>query len=164
MLASAMESCRDTACRVHPVSHRKTFGKTSLPFQGRHKAEHIVPCPQISVKEYPVRNVPPGQQKPSCRNKTSSERLPRKGCSSCAQLARCKLVGTRRAVSDSFARNKNEKTAFRGRSEQDRSALCPACCYMILKTFRQNVFNGNPLSRNRRTRHAVSLRKTHDGF
>ena len=67
------------------------------------------------------------------------------------------FVGTRRAVSDSFARNKNEKTAFRGRSEQDRSALCPACCYMILKTFRQNVFNGIPLSRNRRTRHAVSL-------
>ena len=32
-------------------------------------------------------------------------------------------------------------TAFRGRSEQDRSALCPACCAVILKTFRWNVFN-----------------------
>ena len=31
--------------------------------------------------------------------------------------------------------------AFRGRSEQDRSALCPTCCAVILKTFRQNVFN-----------------------
>ena len=32
-------------------------------------------------------------------------------------------------------------TAFRGRSEQDRSALYPACCTLILKTFRWNVFN-----------------------
>ena len=32
--------------------------------------------------------------------------------------------------------------AFRGRSEQDRSALCPACCATILETFRRNVFNG----------------------
>ena len=32
-------------------------------------------------------------------------------------------------------------TAFRGRSEQDRSALCAVCCYVILKTFRWNVFN-----------------------
>ena len=49
---------------------------------------------------------------------------------------------TRHAVSDSFARNKNRKTAFRGRSEQDRSALCPACCALILETFRRNVSNG----------------------
>ena len=34
-------------------------------------------------------------------------------------------------------------TAFRGRSEQDRSALCPAYCYVILKTFQWNVFNGS---------------------
>ena len=33
-------------------------------------------------------------------------------------------------------------TAFRGRSEQDRSALCPACCALVLETFRRNVFNG----------------------
>ena len=33
-------------------------------------------------------------------------------------------------------------TAFRGRSEQDRSALCPACCALILETFRWNVSNG----------------------
>ena len=45
-------------------------------------------------------------------------------------------------MSDSFARNKNRKTAFRGRSEQDRSALCPACCALILETFRRNVSNG----------------------
>ena len=37
-------------------------------------------------------------------------------------------------------------TAFRGRSEQDRSALCAACSTMILKTFRWNVFNGVFLS------------------
>ncbi|WP_293601728.1 hypothetical protein, partial [Ruminococcus sp. CAG:330] len=30
----------------------------------------------------------------------------------------------------------------RGRSEQDRSALYPACCATILETFRRNVFNG----------------------
>ena len=48
-------------------------------------------------------------------------------------------------------------TAFRGRSEQDRSALCPACCAMILETFRWNVSNGVFLDINRRTRHAVSL-------
>ena len=48
-------------------------------------------------------------------------------------------------------------TAFRGRSEQDRSALCPACCFLILETFRWNVSNGIFLSRNQRTRHAVSL-------
>ena len=37
-------------------------------------------------------------------------------------------------------------TAFRGRSEQDRSALFPACCSLILKTFRRNVFNGLPVA------------------
>ena len=33
-------------------------------------------------------------------------------------------------------------TAFRGRSEQDRSALFAVCCYVILETFRWNVSNG----------------------
>ena len=32
--------------------------------------------------------------------------------------------------------------AFRGRSEQDRSALCPACSTATLETFRWNVSNG----------------------
>ena len=40
-------------------------------------------------------------------------------------------------------------TAFRGRSEQDRSALCPACSSLILETFRWNVFNGIYLDINR---------------
>ena len=50
-------------------------------------------------------------------------------------------------------------TAFRGRSEQDRSALFAVCCYVILETFRWNVSNGISLCRNRRTRHAVSLQR-----
>ena len=33
------------------------------------------------------------------------------------------------------------RTAFRGRSEQDCSALCPVCCVLILQTFRWNVCN-----------------------
>ena len=37
-------------------------------------------------------------------------------------------------------------TAFRGRSEQDRSALCAGCCALVLKTFRWNVFNGFPFA------------------
>ena len=45
------------------------------------------------------------------------------------------LLGTRR-------RWVRKATAFRGRSEQDRSALCPICCAVVLKTFRWNVFNG----------------------
>ena len=45
------------------------------------------------------------------------------------------LLGTRR-------RWVRKATAFRGRSEQDRSALCAGCCAVILKTFRWNVFNG----------------------
>ncbi|WP_302586830.1 hypothetical protein, partial [uncultured Ruminococcus sp.] len=36
--------------------------------------------------------------------------------------------------------------AFRGRSEQDRSALCPVCCFLILETFRWNVSNGLPFA------------------
>ena len=45
------------------------------------------------------------------------------------------LLGTR-------SRWVRKATAFRGRSEQDRSALFPVCCADILKTFRWNVFNG----------------------
>ncbi len=54
------------------------------------------------------------------------------------QTAKCSvpmLPGTRR-------RWVRKATAFRGRSEQDRSALCPACSTATLKTFRWNVFNG----------------------
>ena len=36
--------------------------------------------------------------------------------------------------------------------------MCPACCAAILETFRWNVSNGLFLSRDWRTRHAVSLR------
>ena len=49
------------------------------------------------------------------------------------------LLGTRR-------RWVRKATAFRGRSEQDRSALCPVCNTLILKTFRWNVFNGISLA------------------
>ena len=38
-------------------------------------------------------------------------------------------------------------TAFRGRSEQDRSALCAVCSTDILKTFQWNVFNRTRTSR-----------------
>ena len=38
-------------------------------------------------------------------------------------------------------------TAFRGRSEQDRSTLCAVCSTDILKTFQWNVFNRNRISR-----------------
>ena len=71
-------------------------------------------------------------------------------CPQTAKLPAPLLLGARR-------RWVRKATAFRGRSEQDRSALCAACSTMILKTFRWNVFNEISLCRNRRTRHAVSL-------
>ena len=58
--------------------------------------------------------------------------------SRCPQTAKFPVpifLGTRR-------RWVRKATAFRGRSEQDRSALCPACCATILETFRRNVSNG----------------------
>ena len=51
-------------------------------------------------------------------------------------------------------------TAYRGRSEQDRSALFPACCTLTLETFRWNVSNGLFLDANMRTRRAVSANET----
>ena len=62
------------------------------------------------------------------------------------------LLGTRR-------RWVRKAIAFRGRSEQDRSALCPACSTATLETFRWNVSNGMCPDANLRTRHAVSLQK-----
>ena len=56
-------------------------------------------------------------------------------CPQTAKLPVPMLLGTRR-------RWVRKATAFRGRSEQDRSALCPACNALSLKTFRWNVFNG----------------------
>ena len=50
------------------------------------------------------------------------------------------LLGTRR-------RWVRKATAFRGRSEQDRSALCAVCSTDILKTFQWNVFNRTRISR-----------------
>ena len=65
-------------------------------------------------------------------------------CPQTAKFPAPLLLGARR-------RWVRKATAFRGRSEQDRSALCAACSTMILKTFRWNVFNGISLCRNRRT-------------
>ena len=48
------------------------------------------------------------------------------------------LLGTRR-------RWVRKAIAFRGRSEQDRSALFPACCIATLKMFLWNVFNGGDI-------------------
>ena len=73
-------------------------------------------------------------------------------CPQTAKFPAPVLLGARR-------RWVRKATAFRGRSEQDRSALFAACSTMILKTFRWNVFNGISLCRNRRTRLAVSLQK-----
>ena len=58
-------------------------------------------------------------------------------------LSRCPQTAKFPAPSLFGARKRwvRKATAFRGRSEQDRSALCPACCTLILKTFRWNVFN-----------------------
>ena len=52
-------------------------------------------------------------------------------------------------------------TAFRGRSEQDRSALCPACCTGVLKTFRWNVFNEISFSEIGGTQHIMSCQTIH---
>ncbi len=52
-------------------------------------------------------------------------------------------------------------TAFRGRSEQDRSALCPACCTGVLKTFRWNVFNEISFSEIGGTQHIMSRQTIH---
>ena len=73
-------------------------------------------------------------------------------CPQTAKFPAPSLLGARR-------RWVRKATAFRGRSEQDRSALFAACSTMILKTFRWNVFSGISLCRNRRTRRAVSAIK-----
>ena len=52
-------------------------------------------------------------------------------------------------------------TAFRGRSEQDRSALCAGCCAVILKTFRWNVFNEISFSEIGGTQHIMSRQTIH---
>ena len=56
-------------------------------------------------------------------------------CPQTAKFPAPVLLGARR-------RWVRKATAFRGRSEQDRSALFPARYALILKTFRRNVFNG----------------------
>ena len=55
-------------------------------------------------------------------------------CPQTAKFPAPSLLGARR-------RWVRKATAFRGRSEQDRSALCAGCCAVILKTFRWSVFN-----------------------
>ena len=49
------------------------------------------------------------------------------------------------------------RTGKVGGANKTAPPLCPACCFLILETFRWNVSNGIFLSRNRRTRHTVSL-------
>ena len=61
--------------------------------------------------------------------------VPSKSPSADGEIPVPMLPGTRR-------RWVRKATAFRGRSEQDRSALCPACSTATLETFRWNVFNG----------------------
>ena len=94
------------------------------------------------------------EQKASCRNREKRSRLirqaapaerswrgvlrghvPSKSLSADSEIPVPMLLGTRR-------RWVRKAIAFRGRSEQDRSALCPACCALILETFRWNVSNG----------------------
>ena len=57
-------------------------------------------------------------------------------CPQTAKFPAPLLLGARR-------RWVRKATAFRGRSEQDRSALCFVCCIMILETFRWNVSNAS---------------------
>ncbi|WP_301843809.1 hypothetical protein, partial [uncultured Ruminococcus sp.] len=61
--------------------------------------------------------------------------VPSKSLSADSEIPVPMLLGTRRK----WVR---KATAFRGRSEQDRSALCPAYSSLILKIFQWNVFNG----------------------
>ena len=56
-------------------------------------------------------------------------------CPQTAKLSAPVLLGAR-------SRWVRKATAFRGRSEQDRSALCPVCGIVGLETFRWNVSNG----------------------
>ena len=110
-------------------------------------------------------------QKSSCRDKTHRIRVPEKAAptehswrgvlrghvpskspSADGEIPVPMLPGTGR-------RWVRKAIAFRGRSEQDRSALCPACSTATLETFRWNVSNGMCPDANLRTRHAVSLQK-----
>ena len=95
------------------------------------------------------------EQKASCRNREKRSRLirqaapaerswrgvlrghvPSKSLSADSEIPVPMLLGTRR-------RWVRKAIAFRGRSEQDRSALCSVCCIMILETFRWNVSNAS---------------------
>ena len=80
--------------------------------------------------------------------------VPSKSLSADSEIPVPMLLGTGR-------RWVRKATAFRGRSEQDRSALCPACCTGVLKTFRWNVFNEISFSEIGGTQRTMSRQTIH---